>query len=166
MRLLNYNQSLGASLCSIFRSVPHILAYPLKPLEHGLIVVLQQEAMWADRKNQQDHFRGDFFELDRNYLLYNLTQAQGQSSSTENLYMGTDWELDGEGQLEVRVRALKMDYDSMHVLQEAQARLNKVKKVIWARHFSHSRQAEVCKYNCSVFNFQDLQPCRQVFHCM
>lgn len=88
--------------------------------------------------------------MGRNYLLYNLTQAQGQRSTTENLYrdwMGTDWEMDGEGQLEERVRAvleahnnilavcghsaswriyqlifvregLKMDYDRTHLFVE------------------------------------------------
>lgn len=108
----------------------------------------QQNRQW-NRKKSARPFERRFCELGRNYLLYNLTEAQGQRSTTENLYrdwMGTDWEMDGEGQLEEHVRLvleahnilavcgqcaswriyqfifvcerLKMDYDCTHLFVE------------------------------------------------
>lgn len=45
---LHGNVKWGSSATtSILRSMPHIPAHPLKPLEHGLIFVLQQETIWA-----------------------------------------------------------------------------------------------------------------------
>lgn len=86
--------------------MPHIPAHPLKPLEHGLISVLQRETVWAVpsslanrtgngiEKNQPDHLRGDFVSWGE-ITCYTTSPRHKDKEALQKICTEIGWELIG-----------------------------------------------------------------------